>query len=82
MARRTGKREDELAAAIVRSRETPGEVMRSESLYDNGNLRYTGWLLDGEMHGEWSFYRKDGTLMRSGSFDRGRQTGVWKTVAR
>ena len=56
--------------------------MRSESLYDNGNLRYTGWLLDGEMHGEWSFYRKDGTLMRSGSFERGRQTGVWKTVAR
>lgn len=82
MARRTGNREDELAAAIVRSRERSGEVLRCESHYDNGNLRYTGWLLDGEMHGAWSFYRKDGSLMRSGSFDRGRQTGVWKTVAR
>jgi antitoxin component YwqK of YwqJK toxin-antitoxin module len=82
MARRTGKREDELAAAIERSREKLGEVLRCESHYDNGNLRYAGWLLDGEMHGEWSFYRRDGTLMRSGSFERGKQMGVWKTVAR
>ncbi|MFM7030573.1 MAG: toxin-antitoxin system YwqK family antitoxin [Micrococcales bacterium] len=36
----------------------------------------------GEMHGYWEFYRADGTLMRSGWFDHGRQSGEWKTFAR
>jgi antitoxin component YwqK of YwqJK toxin-antitoxin module len=31
------------------------------------------------MHGAWSFYRKDGTLMRSGSFRTGEQVGTWIT---
>jgi antitoxin component YwqK of YwqJK toxin-antitoxin module len=34
------------------------------------------------MHGFWEFFRKDGTLMRSGSFDQGKQSGVWKTFDR
>ena len=47
--------------------------------YATGAVQSTGQLLDGEMHGDWSFYRKDGSLMRSGSFDRGAQVGVWRT---
>ena len=35
-----------------------------------------------EMDGAWAFYRTDGSLMRSGSFDRGRQVGVWHTFDR
>jgi antitoxin component YwqK of YwqJK toxin-antitoxin module len=31
------------------------------------------------MHGYWEFFRKDGTLMRSGSFDLGNQIGIWTT---
>jgi antitoxin component YwqK of YwqJK toxin-antitoxin module len=31
------------------------------------------------MHGYWEFFRKDGTLMRSGSFDSGKQIGIWTT---
>ncbi len=31
------------------------------------------------MHGPWEFFRRDGSLMRSGSFDRGRQVGIWRT---
>jgi antitoxin component YwqK of YwqJK toxin-antitoxin module len=31
------------------------------------------------MHGYWEFFRKDGTLMRSGSFDSGKQIGFWTT---
>ena len=50
--------------------------------YPNGNIRFTGSNLDGEMHGAWVFYRADGTVMRSGSFDRGRQVGTWTTFAR
>jgi len=34
------------------------------------------------MHGAWAFYRKDGSDMRTGSFDRGRQVGVWRTFDR
>jgi antitoxin component YwqK of YwqJK toxin-antitoxin module len=52
------------------------------SHYDTGAVRYRGFLLDGEMHGEWEFLRKDGSLMRTGSFDRGRQVGVWRTFDR
>jgi antitoxin component YwqK of YwqJK toxin-antitoxin module len=34
------------------------------------------------MHGFWEFFRKDGSLMRSGYFDRGVQVGVWTTYTR
>ena len=50
--------------------------------YPNGNARFRGFHLDGEMHGEWTFYRADGSVMRNGTFDRGRQVGVWRTFAR
>ena len=30
----------------------------------------------------WSFFRADGSLMRSGRFDRGRQVGPWRTFDR
>lgn len=50
--------------------------------YPNGNPRFRGWHLDGEMHGEWTFYRADGSVMRAGAFDRGRQVGTWRTFAR
>ena len=48
-------------------------------LYGNGVVKLEGFHRDGEMDGAWAFYRTDGSLMRSGSFDRGRQIGVWRT---
>ena len=50
--------------------------------YPNGNVRFHGFHLDGDMHGEWTFYRADGSVMRRGTFDRGRQVGFWRTYAR
>jgi antitoxin component YwqK of YwqJK toxin-antitoxin module len=50
--------------------------------YANGRLKYSGFLLDGELHGAWEWYRTDGTVMRTGQFDRGRQVGVWRTFDR
>jgi antitoxin component YwqK of YwqJK toxin-antitoxin module len=50
--------------------------------YDNGNVRFRGANLAAEMHGPWKFFRRDGSLMRSGSFDRGTQVGVWRTYDR
>lgn len=50
-----------------------------EKLHRDGSLWARGFVLDGEMHGEWEWFRVDGTLMRSGAFDRGRQVGLWTT---
>ena len=50
--------------------------------YDNGKVRFRGANLDGKMHGPWKFFRRDGSLMRSGRFDRGTQVGVWRTYDR
>jgi antitoxin component YwqK of YwqJK toxin-antitoxin module len=50
--------------------------------YANGRIKLQGSLLDGEMHGAWDFYRLDGTLMRTGQFDRGTQVGTWRTFDR
>ena len=58
------------------------ELVPAIDRYPNGSLRFEGANLDGEMHGEWRFYRADGSLMRAGAFDRGRQVGVWRTFAR
>ncbi|MFM2385243.1 MAG: hypothetical protein RL166_1117, partial [Actinomycetota bacterium] len=50
--------------------------------YENGLPRFKGEYRNGKMHGYWEFYRKDGSLMRSGTFDEEIQVGVWKTFAR
>jgi antitoxin component YwqK of YwqJK toxin-antitoxin module len=31
------------------------------------------------MHGKWEFFRQDGSIMRSGSFKAGVQSGEWIT---
>jgi antitoxin component YwqK of YwqJK toxin-antitoxin module len=59
----------------------PGPAPHIEH-YGSGVLKLRGFYLDGEMHGAWEFYRTDGTIMRSGEFDRGRQVGIWRTFAR
>ena len=52
------------------------------TFYDNGRIKYRGARLDGEMHGPWEWYRLDGSLMRAGTFDRGKQVGTWRTFDR
>jgi antitoxin component YwqK of YwqJK toxin-antitoxin module len=64
----------------------PLESLRQPKLrdpfYDNGNPRYTGKFKDGQMHGPRKFFRKDGSLMRSGKFNLGKQIGIWTTYDR
>ena len=50
--------------------------------YANGKVKYHGANLEGQMHGPWEWYRTDGSVMRTGQFDRGRQVGVWRTFDR
>ncbi|MBO0983736.1 toxin-antitoxin system YwqK family antitoxin [Rathayibacter sp. SD072] len=58
------------------------ESVPHEALHKDGSIRGRGWMLDDELHGHWEWFRLDGTLMRSGAFDRGRQVGVWTTYDR
>jgi len=32
--------------------------------------------------GPWRWFRTDGTIMRTGAFERGRQVGPWRTFDR
>ena len=48
-------------------------------LHKDGSLWAKGQTLDGELHGYWEWYRKDGVKMRSGHFEGGAQTGEWTT---
>jgi len=58
------------------------EPVEETVLFDNGRTKYAGFRLDDQMHGVWSWFRRDGTLMRTGAFDRGRQIGPWRTYDR
>lgn len=53
-----------------------------EPFYDNGKPRYRGEMSNGQMHGFWEFFRRDGSIMRSGSFEYGIQVGMWTTFDR
>lgn len=50
--------------------------------YPSGVVKMKGFHLAGEMHGAWEWYRTDGSVMRTGEFDRGKQVGVWRTFER
>ena len=60
----------------------PSGVIPHEERYDNGEPKVRGAHLHGAMHGPWEFFRRDGSVMRAGSFDRGRQVGTWRTYDR
>jgi uncharacterized protein YdhG (YjbR/CyaY superfamily) len=47
--------------------------------YGNGVLKASGKIKNEEMHGDWKWFRKDGVIMRSGTFKAGKQVGVWIT---
>jgi len=50
-----------------------------EQRHRDGSLWARGRMLDETMHGYWEWFRLDGTMMRSGAFDRGRRIGAWTT---
>ena len=58
------------------------DLVESVEHYPNGGVKFRGVLLEGEMHGDWTWFRADGSVMRTGQFDHGRQVGPWRTFAR
>ena len=47
--------------------------------HDNGVIRSRGRYKGGKMHGKWEFFRRDGSVMRTGEFRDGAQVGIWVT---
>ena len=59
-----------------------GELLRDNADFDHGGTKHRGFTLNGETHGAWEFFRRDGSLMRCGEFDKGQQVGMWRTFDR
>ena len=45
----------------------------------DGTIYGQGFILNGKAHGYWEWFRKTGSKMRSGYFDKGKQTGKLTT---
>jgi uncharacterized protein YdhG (YjbR/CyaY superfamily) len=76
-----------LVRAVIKARlqeasGTPDGKGFRRDFYDDGGLKAKGKVKNGELHGAWWWWRKDGSLLRTGSFDRGRQVGEWTTYDR
>jgi antitoxin component YwqK of YwqJK toxin-antitoxin module len=54
---------------------TPTDGEEHVEYHKDGSVWATGRKLNGELHGYWEWFRKDGTRMRSGYFDKGVQVG-------
>jgi antitoxin component YwqK of YwqJK toxin-antitoxin module len=50
--------------------------------HKDGSIWAKGQKLDGIPTGYWEWFRKDGTKMRSGTFENGLQAGEWITYDR
>ena len=47
--------------------------------HKDGSIKARGRVVDDVLTGYWEWFRKDGTLMRSGYFRDGKQVGEWTT---
>jgi antitoxin component YwqK of YwqJK toxin-antitoxin module len=54
----------------------------TKAFYDNGFLKHRGRMKGNAMQSNWEFFRRDGSLLRSGRFERGEQVGPWTTYDR
>lgn len=50
--------------------------------HKDGSVWAKGHILDGAPCGYWEWFRRNGVRMRSGYFEKGRQTGEWTTYDR
>lgn len=47
--------------------------------HKDGSVWAKGDMVDGVMDGYWEWFRKDGTKLRSGYFQKSKQVGEWIT---
>ena len=59
---------------------TKGAVAKKHVHYHkDGSIWAKGRAVDGVPTGYWEWFRKDGTKLRSGHFEKGEQVGDWTT---
>lgn len=59
-----------------------GRPLRMKERIDrhkDGSIKARGYVIDDVLTGYWAWFRKDGTKMRSGYFENGKQVGEWTT---
>ena len=49
----------------------PKKSGESKEFFPNGQLKSSGKIKNGELHGVWHWYRKDGSLLRSETYKNG-----------
>lgn len=59
-----------------------GRPARVIERHKDGSVRAKGQKVGRVLTGYWEWFRKDGSLMRSGYFTDGQQTGEWTTYDR
>lgn len=52
---------------------------RRYEYHPDGRVKAVGPMKDGELDGKWKWFRRDGTLMRTGQFSHGEQVETWTT---
>ena len=55
------------------------KVTKHIERHKDGSVWAKGIMVDGVCDGYWEWYRLDGTKMRSGYFEIGKQVGEWIT---
>ena len=68
--------------AVLRSRQQSDQENRLKECIErhkDGTIKAKGHIKAGELEGYWEWFRKDGTKMRSGYFENGKQVGEWTT---
>jgi antitoxin component YwqK of YwqJK toxin-antitoxin module len=50
--------------------------------HKDGTVWAMGQMIDDVATGYWEWFRKDGSKLRSGYFENGKQTGEWTTYDR
>jgi len=50
--------------------------------HKDGTVWAKGQMIDDVATGYWEWFRKDGSKLRSGYFENGKQTGEWTTYDR
>jgi antitoxin component YwqK of YwqJK toxin-antitoxin module len=58
------------------------KITKHVHYHKDGSIYGQGGMRAGKMHGYWEWFRKDGTRMRSGHFENGKQVGEWITYDR
>ncbi|WP_373057683.1 toxin-antitoxin system YwqK family antitoxin [Zunongwangia sp. H14] len=57
--------------------EKQGDLIKGTFYYEDGSVRQEGTYKEGELHGEWISYNKEGEKTAVGQYNMGEKTGKW-----